>query len=114
MHEIWVSFFLELFTEAADCLSITAQRILRFQEQYREKIQGKKRRTILASTYLDHLFVSPCVSIPEMATRLGIAFPNASAITKEFVEEGILKEKGGKGRNRVFIFDKYISALGRK
>ncbi len=55
-----------------------------------------------------YLFSDPIVNVKDIEKHLGIQYPAANNLIQDFVNLGILKERTGFSRNRLFIMDEYI------
>jgi len=51
------------------------------------------------------------VSLSQIGQSVGISFPTASKAMLALVEMGIARELTGQRRNRVFVYDAYLSIL---
>jgi len=58
---------------------------------------------------LHYLFSQPVVTAKDVVKLLGTTKPTANNLLKEFTRIGILKEKTGYQRNRVFSFYEYLA-----
>ena len=71
-----------------------------------EQVRGGK-----GGNLLELLFRFPIISIPEVKSRLHIAFGTANRLIHEFVRLDILKEITARERNRLFAYTKYLDLL---
>jgi len=55
------------------------------------------------------MYSNPIVDTGSVANLLGLSPKSSIALINDFVEGGLLKELTGFKRNRVYIFDKYVS-----
>ncbi|MFQ5738506.1 MAG: hypothetical protein ACE5JX_05800 [Acidobacteriota bacterium] len=53
----------------------------------------------------------PILSLPQVCDSTGLSFPAASSAMDLLVEQGIARELTGKRRNRLFVYDRYLSTL---
>ena len=51
----------------------------------------------------------PMLSLPEVRNRTTLSFPTASSAMELLVEHGIAREITGKRRDRVFVYEQYLS-----
>ena len=58
---------------------------------------------------LEFLYQKPIVSISDIIKPLKVSKPTADNLVKEFEQKGILKEITGYERNKLFVFDKYLT-----
>ena len=50
--------------------------------------------------------------MPAIRDATGLSFPAASSAIDLLTELGIARELTGKRRNRLFVYDRYLAALG--
>ena len=53
----------------------------------------------------------PILSVREIRNRTTLSFPTASSAMELLVEHGIAREITGKRRDRLFVYDQYLSIL---
>ena len=53
----------------------------------------------------------PTLSMPETCRRTGLSFPAAASAMDLLTGLGIARELTGKRRNRLFVYDQYLSTL---
>ena len=107
--ESWLKFFLagvaEVSTEATD----TARKIVDLREAHRSLIVEKFGRIAgNGIAVLERLFLGPFVTVPTVASTLGITFQSANSLMGKLEVEGIVAEQTGQRRNRVFAYRPYI------
>lgn len=71
------------------------------------------RRQANAHTLLSNLFSKPIVQADEVARLTGVSLVSAYKLLNDFVRLGILHEKTGYRRNRVFVFRDYLNLFER-
>ncbi|WP_369689086.1 helix-turn-helix domain-containing protein [Sulfurospirillum diekertiae] len=72
---------------------------------------GKKAHN--ASKLIEFLYQRPIISISEIIEPLEISKPTANTLVKEFESKGILKEITGYERNKLFVFDRYLTIYSK-
>ncbi len=107
--EQWVLFFLEAIIETAKKSQKTFKNILKLKESFETKILTLQRRAENGKKLLYHLFSTPVVSVRDVEKVLGVQYKSANNLVEDFVNFGILKEKTGFSRNRLFAIDDYIN-----
>lgn len=108
--EGWLAFFLEGVATVATEATSTARKIVELREEVREQIaQHMGRRASRAHQLLDGLFQNPVVNVKDVERMTNLSQPAANALTAALAEVGILKELTGQRRNRVFMFETYLS-----
>jgi Fic family protein len=109
--EQWVEFFLKAMLWTSEHAIEKIKQILFLQENLRQKITKEKKASLRSIRLLDILFVSPLITIHDIAVKLDISFQAASEQTKLFLGLGILKELTGQKRSRRFAFAPYLKII---
>jgi len=106
----WLLFFLEGVRQTAENSIITFKKIIALRndiEQQRLTQLGKKTKS--AQTLLMHLFSNPVVDSTDISVALSVNITTSMRMIDDFMKLGILKETTGYKRNRIFIFDEYVT-----
>jgi Fic family protein len=106
----WIRFFLAGVAQTAKKGRDTLERIIDLRQKYETAIEsgmGAKRHKI-AKQLLHKLFSKPIVTTNEIANMIGVSFPTAGVIAKEFEKLRLFKEKTGHSRNRIFVLHEYL------
>lgn len=109
--EAWIDFFLEGVEQTASNAVDTARRLVTLFQKNEQQLQYLGRR---ASTILRVFRVfceRPVINLNQICERTGLSFQTATNAVNEMEKMGILKEITGKRRNRIFIYDQYLSIL---
>lgn len=109
--EAWLAFFLEGVRVTADGAVETAQRLAALFRDDRTRIEPRGRRAGSALRVHDAIKARPIRSMPDVCRATGISFPAASDAMNMLVEMGIAREMTGKRRNRLYVYDRYLSIL---
>ncbi len=104
----WVLFFLEGVIETAKKSKRTFENIIVLRESFENKISTLGRKTQRGRKLLMYLFSDPVVKIKDVEKYLEVNYATANSLVGDFVNLGILKEKTGFSRNRLFGMDDYI------
>ena len=112
--EQWILFFLDGVILTAKNSKETFTQILSLREIFERKIMTLGRKAERAKKLLLHLFSRPVVNVRDVQEILGVKYPAANKLIGDFVELGILKEKTGFSRNRLFAMDDYIAIFRKK
>jgi Fic family protein len=62
---------------------------------------------------LRYLFKKPVITAGDVEKMIGVTKPTANAIIKEMLTIGILKEKTGMTRNRIYILHEYLGLFNQ-
>lgn len=109
--EGWLAFFLEGVTQTAGSAVSTAQRLIEMFVADRSKIELAGRRAGSALRVHEALKRRPLLSMHEVCRSTTLSFPAAAAAMDLLVSSGMVRELTGKRRNRLFVYDAYLSAL---
>lgn len=111
-HDIehWVRFFLAGVAETAKAGKETFEKIIELRKKYEFLIErdfGMKRQKI-AKELLMKLFSRPVVTVKDMSEMLNVTFQTASVLAKDLEKSGLLKERTGFSKNRIFSLHEYL------
>jgi Fic family protein len=107
MH--WLKYFLVGVNETARQASETLSEILKLKEKIENDIRSHAgRRTHNALNLLTHLFKNPAINVKQAEAICKLSPKAANDLISFFVERGILVERSGQIRYRVFVFEPYI------
>ncbi|MFA6902074.1 MAG: Fic family protein [Gallionellaceae bacterium] len=109
--EAWVDFFLEGIEQTAQGAVLTAQRLVELFQQDSMRIQGTGRGAANALRVLNALRGHPVSSLKLLCTETGMSFPTVGKVMQMLTKLGISRELTGQRRNRVFVYDGYLSIL---
>lgn len=109
--EHWIKFFLIGVADTAKKGKETLERIIELRLKYDKLIDqrvGAKRQK-LARELILKLFEKPVTTAKEVENVLNITKPTANTLIQNLEDAGILKEKTGFARNRVFVLHEYLA-----
>lgn len=109
--EAWVDFFLEGVEQTAQGAVQTAQRLVALFQQDSARIQASGRGAANAQRVLHALRSHPVATLKLLSAETGISFPTTGKVMQSLLELGIARELTGQRRNRVFVYDGYLSIL---
>ena len=110
--EAWLMFFLEGIRTTAEGAVSTAQRLSRTFNDDRKKVQASGgRKTGSALRLHDALKAQPVLSLTAASRNTGLSFRTASTAMELLVRNRIAREITGKRRNRLFVYEEYLSIL---
>lgn len=112
--EAWVDFFLKGVAETADSAALTARKLAECYREDLAKIQKLGRSGGNAVGALSCFRKRPILDIKGVAASINVTFPTATKAMMTLVANGILSEKTGKARNRVFVYQRYIEILNER
>jgi Fic family protein len=109
--EAWVDFFLEGVEQTALGAVDTARRLVALFETDARRIQESGRGATNALHVLAALRQRPMLSLKQLCQNTAMTFPTASKAMQRLVGAGIARELTGRRRNRVFLYDAYLTIL---
>ena len=110
----WLTFFLAGVLETAENSIHTFHEIMKLRIELEEKrIITLGKKVPLAMNLIRYLYTKPIVDAADVAKVLAVNISTANRLIQDFEKLGILSEKTGFKRNRIFIFEKYLNLFGR-
>ena len=110
--EAWLAFFLEGVKLTAEGAVSTAQRLsLMFQDDHDRIEAAGSRKTGSALRVHDALKAQPILSLPVARRDTKLSFQTAASAMELLVKHGIAREITGKRRDRLFVYEQYLSIL---
>lgn len=109
--EAWLDFFLTGVRDVAEGAVSTAERLRAMFATDRSRIEGAGRRAGSALRVHEALKARPIQSMPKLRKATGLSFPAVSSAMDLLVDLGIARERTGKRRNRLFVYDRYLAIL---
>jgi len=109
--EDWLVFFLTGIAEVGEEATDKARRIIDLQNRHMALISSRARSLESSRRFLELLFKSPVITMPEAARRLERSRPTVNAVIRQFLGLGLLVEITGKARYRVFRYQPYVDLL---
>lgn len=106
----WIKYFLKGIESTADLAVDTLTKILHLKQDIENTIQNNfGRRSNSAMILMNFIFTNPFITVDKVKEFCNLSYKSANDLVGLFVKENILKEVTGQSRNRMFIFDKYVS-----
>lgn len=91
--------------------TVTLQALQRLPEQWQER--GRYRHGSAAARALELLLRMPVITVKLLADELGISLPAAAAGIKRLEESGVVRDRSGRGRRRIYAAEEVINLLSR-
>lgn len=107
MH--WLKFFMTAVIETANKSKETFRGIMELRDKVEHQILSLGARAERAKNLLLYLYQRPIVSANEAAEVLATTPQTARSLLKQLEDLGVLREITGHGRNRVYVFDQYMT-----
>jgi len=106
----WLKYFLVGVIQTAEAAAATLKNIFELKASLDGgKILSMGRRAPQAALLLNALFVKPMVTVNDVMGVASLSAKASNDLVKAFVAQGILSESTGRQRNRVYVFDEYMS-----
>ena len=105
----WLRFFLAGIRQTSEGSIATFKSIITLRERCERDIATLGKKAPLAQSALQLLYGKPIVDGQEVATSLNINISTALRLIADFVRLGILRERTGFKRNRLFVFHDYVA-----
>jgi Fic family protein len=109
--EAWLAFFLDGVKQTAEGAVSTAHRLAEMFRADRFQIEASGRRAGSALRVHEGLKARPILSMAEICRSTGLSFPASSSAMDLLIELQIARELTGKRRNRLFVYDRYLTIL---
>jgi Fic family protein len=106
----WITFFLDMVTQAARSTCATAMRLRGVEQGYRARLQQAGRSANLLGI-VDLLFQRPILSIPQIAEHLNVTYPAAQKNVRHLLDAHVLEEMSGTSYPRYFIAREIINVI---
>lgn len=101
----WLAFFLVGVQETA----VKSIQIFNDIVKLRRDLEGKKVKGARRIQFVHYLYSNPIVDVNEASQALEVNITTAYRLIQDFAKLGILVEKTGYKRNRIFIFEEYLN-----
>ena len=105
----WIKFFLKGIISTATNAKETFIKIIQLQKDMEVKLHSFGTKSEKINTILNSFYDTPILSVKDIVTRTGIADKTTRNMIELMLEEGLIKEMTGYGRNKLFIFEKYFN-----
>jgi len=113
--EAWLGFFLEGVKRTAQGAVSSAQGLSRMFQDDRDRIQAAGgRKTGSALRVHDALKARPLLSLPAACQDTGLSFRATASAMELLATQGVARGITGKRRNRLFVYDRYLSVLNEE
>jgi cell filamentation protein, protein adenylyltransferase len=109
--EAWVDFFLKGVEGTSTSAVATAQSLVKLFKGDSNRIQGLGRSSGSALRVFEVLRKQPLISLNELCKSTDLTFPTVAKAIGSLAGLGIVREFTGRRRNRIFVYDRYLSIL---
>lgn len=109
--EGWTGFFLDCVKEAADDAVDAARNVFRLLHGDRQTLAAHPAATVSAIRLFDLLAEHPIVTLASVVELLKTTKPTATKAIDALTDAGILSERTGRRRDRVYGYQRYLTLL---
>ncbi len=109
--EGWIGFFLDCVKEAADDAVETSRHIFHMLHQDRQVVAAHPAATLSAVRLFDLLPEHPILTLARVVDLLKTTKPTATKALDSLIASGILNERTGRKRDRVYGYQRYLTLL---
>jgi Fic family protein len=109
--EGWTAFFLDCVKEAADDGVVAAGKLFRLLLGDRQKLTKHAAATVSAIRLFDLLPEHPIVTLGTVVNLLKTTKPTATKAIAALTDAGVLSERTGRQRDRVYGYQRYLKLL---
>ncbi|QES90214.1 Fic family protein [Rhizosphaericola mali] len=108
----WIKYFLIGIEKTATQAVDTLKEVLDLKVQKEEIIHSQfGRRISSASKLLNELFIHPIITVEEAKKITQLSYKATNDLITVMIQHSILREITGQSRNRIFVFDAYLTAF---
>lgn len=111
--ESWMEFFLTGIIQTASQAAETATTIKALFRQDEDRIETLGRASMTARKVYEVMKSRPLISSPQLVKTLGITKPAVNKALANLQRLGIITEKTGKQRDRLYVYQEYLNILER-
>ncbi len=111
----WIKYFLVGVEQTASLAASSLSEIIQFKETLENMIRGKYGRRATTGILLLHaLLRNPFVKVEDVTKICEISYKSANDLVKQMCDDKILVETTGQSRNRMFVFQAYLSLFDKR
>ncbi len=111
----WIKYFLVGVEQTASLAVNSLSEIIQLKENLENHIRAQYGRRATSGIILLHaLFINPVVKVEDVLHICKLSYKSANDLVKQMCEDKILSEMTGHSRNRIFVFDEYLSLFDKK
>lgn len=110
----WIKYFLVGVEQTASLAANSLSEIIRFKEKLENHIRSiYGRRSTTGILLLHALLRNPFVKVEDVTQICDLSYKSANDLVKQMCDDKILIEMTGQSRNRMFVFDAYLSLFDK-
>ncbi len=111
----WIKYFLVGVEQTASLAAASLSEIIRFKEDLESRIRSRYgRRATIGILLLHALLRNPFVKVEDVTQICNVSYKAANDLVKQMCDDKILVETTGQSRNRIFVFDAYLSLFDKR
>ncbi len=109
--EGWLKFFLRGVHDVSHQATNIARQINALSAHHEELVRTRLRGALTGLRLLDHLYLSPVLTVNGAAEALNLSYVSANNVFRRFESVGLLSRMTGARRNRVFAYAPYLDVF---
>lgn len=110
MHR-WICFFLRSSIETARKARFIFRNVLSLVDEYNIYIAGKRKQHTPIAAIIKAMYSHPVGSVSQLTEMTGLNIQMINSAVKTLLGDGILIERTGGRRNRIFVLAKYMEVF---
>ena len=110
-YEQWIHFFLEALNTAAQDAMESVNKLTILRADSLKKLPKTNRNVDTVRLVYDYLERHPIIDIGHTAKALNISYNTVASAVRKLETVGILQQTTNAARNRVFVYESYLSIL---
>ena len=111
----WIKYFLVGVEQTASLAVNSLSEIIQLKENLENLIRKNYGRRATTGIILLHaLFKNPFVKVEDVVHICKLSYKSANDLVKQMCSDKILNEMTGQSRNRMFVFDIYLSLFDKR
>lgn len=111
----WIKYFLVGVEQTASLAATSLSEIIQFKEKLENLIRSKYgRRSTTGILLLHALLRNPFVKVEDVTQICDLSYKSANDLVRQMCDDKILVEMTGQSRNRMFVFDAYLSLFDKR
>ncbi|MEA1972304.1 MAG: Fic family protein [Candidatus Cloacimonadota bacterium] len=109
----WIKFFLQGIISTSENTKLTFIKIIELQKEMIEKSHTFGSRSEKIIKIINSFYENPILNVKELVSMTKIPDKTMRTLLNVMIEKGLIKEMTGYGRNKLFVFDKYLKLFDR-
>ena len=104
----WIKFFLKGVIETSENTKDTFMKIIKLQKEISLKLHDFGSRSDKIALIVNKFYENPILNVKELIELTNIPDKTIRNLLNVMIKNNLIKEMTGQGRNKLFVFDKYL------